>query len=152
MNKLFRVALTGGILSMPITAFAADTEKCMPDMEARMMLKTNTAQSLPAYGEGPAIRVQRQHMNTALTPHTKYLPVNEGGVMICQYYNHVGWAFQYGYKVGDKITPPEGVFWREDYMNSKPAQDKTGSVFIDVCMAKKEGSEYPSILCEFKTK
>ena len=113
---------------------------------------------LPNYSESAGARVQRQHPDTRMFAQAKFIFWDERSVGICQYSNHVGVVAQIA--LADAVTDAHddkcdngsclnGSYWRSEWAESLPEQDKLGREQLHVCMQDIEGVNYPSIGCRF---
>ena len=137
-----------GILFVAQSAFA--TDYFCPDGEiARQAFQSEDAKNWPNYSDGLASRVQRQHPQTALMAQAKFIDWDERSVGLCQYYNHVGLVFTFAFSDASKKETGDESFWRREWTESFPEQDKPGQEMMEVCMERSGNLETMSVRCGF---
>lgn len=132
-------------------ASADEIWNCPSGEDARLAFISGEAKNWPNYSEGPGARVQRQHPDTALVPHAKFIDMGDRTFGVCQYYSHIGHTITFG-KTGltkASIKKKSKFYWRKEYTESYPKDDRPGREMMEVCMEKKKKQASPSIKCSF---
>jgi hypothetical protein len=133
-----------------ITSHASETYQCPDAAYAKTAFETEEIKQWPNFSVGPATRVQLQHLDTAIiAAQAKFIQSEKGNFAVCQYYTHIGLLITTGFFVKEKGTIVGSAYWRSEYRESAPEQDKKGEEMMDVCMEKKDGLSFPSVDCKF---
>ncbi len=157
LQKVFIVAVFAS-LCVPVS-IAEEAWSC-PDAEAGQEdFYDGTMQKWPNYSEAAGSRVQHQHTNSAfVAAQAKYIDWGDRTAGLCQYYNHIGLvtsSMVMDAKRVDTVATctelpcPSGPYWRYEFVESTPEQDKPGQEQMLVCMEDREGLAYPSAGCGF---
>lgn len=126
------------------------------DMAARFV--SGDTASLPNYATSVGARVQRQHPNTALIGHTKYIDYENMPVGICVYSNHVGVVASFALRgaladAGDGACDDgsclKGAYWRSEWIETDAEADRPGKEQLYVCMNNLGQTAIPSTDCLF---
>ena len=155
LHKTFKyitaLSVSGLIIGFmgPTTSAKDETWNCPNETYTRNAMRTGEVEKWPHYTSGPAMRVQKQHPNTAITAQAKYVDKNGSGGAICQYYNHIGLIFTILVLDVRKDSLETAGYWREEYTESYPEQDDPNDLMIDVCVEDRKGIAYPSVQCAF---
>ncbi len=141
-------------MSIGVNANAVETWNCPDGERARLAFVSGEITKWPNYTEAGGARVQRQYPKTAFVAQAKYVDLGDKYFGVCQYYNHIGLTVTFGslnLEKADKKFNGE-AYWRKEYTESKPENDKLGQEMLEVCMQNENGLAYPSINCSFLTK
>lgn len=136
-------------LGQSISASAGELWNC-PDGEfARKAYISGEIKDWPYYTDGHGARVQRQFPDTALIAQAKFIMANGKPGAICQYYSHIGLTGTF-YVIGaTKSEVKSPAYWRKEFRNSTPEEDKVGEELMDVCMVQVDEVAKPSVACPF---
>jgi hypothetical protein len=131
---------------------------CPSEEVAREQFTSRVLSQYPNYSEGGGARVQHQYPSTHLFGQAKHIArEGRGAVGLCQYSNHVGLVVTFAVPIEGTIEPLHGCdsaecrskpWWRTEYMESDPADEK----LMQVCVIDRNDETFPSSDCRFKTK
>jgi len=149
--KYFKLIMFGSLVSLGlgISASAGELWNCPDGEYARKAYISGEVKNWPYYTDGHGARVQRQFPDTALVAQAKFITLEKSSGAICQYYSHIGLTGTF-YVVGaTKAEVKLPAYWRKEFRNSTPEEDKPGEELMDVCMVRVGKLAKPSIACPF---
>ena len=161
MRLIVALLLVTQLSVMSALAHGNHEYRCIDEEEARQLFLSGELAKANNYSESAGARVQRQHPETHMFAHAKYIDHGDGTdtAMICSYSNHVGLVAMYMAVNAKTLTPIESdcetkrcrrnPYWRKEYIKSYPHQDAAGKEQVYVCMVDKGGVSYPSRKCMF---
>lgn len=141
------IFMLGGLLSSH-NAFGVEWS-CPNDEFARKAIISGEIETWPHFIAGPAMRVQKQHPNTAILAHAKYIEANNTTGAICQYYNHIGIVATFFALEATKAKTHDNAYWRWEYTASTPEEDDPEQQMMEVCMVDKNSLAHMSVGCSF---
>lgn len=122
---------------------------CPGGEQARLAIIDGSVQGWPNYSPGPGMRVQMQYPQTGLRAHAKFTQSEEFQGAICQYYNSVGLVVTMVAFVEGRAEPANGAYWREEWAETRPENDRPGAEMIETCVVERDGVVWPSRACPF---
>lgn len=131
---------------------------CLSNADMAARFQSGDTAGLPNYTTSAGARVQRQHPNTALIGQTKFIDWDGMTVGMCMYSNHVGLVASFALRgvladAGDEACDDgsclNGAYWRSEWTETLPEDDRPGKEQLYVCMNNLGQTAIPSTDCLF---
>ena len=161
-TALMTATLIAGLACLSPSSHAQETPRvisCLNADKLKDLFRNDGTIGLPHYREDVGARVQRQHPDTFMYLHTKYVAPEGRHLGICQYSNNVGIVAIY-FVVNVQADATDGTsgadfcvggaHWRKEWAESFEKDDKPGLEYTYTCMKDGEsGQALPSGACGF---